>query len=119
VFGPLLVVPIIYLSFILFNLLVVSLSGSRSIILAPDLFFHSARSSFPGHIRQSLDISDLRPNISGPLVLTCLNQVRRTNSGLVRKGVWVVARVVKGRACGSFHKFIRLFYKLSQKLIKF
>jgi hypothetical protein len=50
VFGLLLVVPVIYLNFILSSLLVISLSEPRYIVLAPDLFFRSASSSFPRHI---------------------------------------------------------------------
>jgi hypothetical protein len=46
----LLIVPFISLSSIVFNLQVVSLSGSRFIVLAPDLLFRSVRSRLLGHI---------------------------------------------------------------------
>jgi hypothetical protein len=38
--------------------------------LPPDLLFCYAKFLVPGHIRSSPDISDLRPDISDPTVLT-------------------------------------------------
>jgi hypothetical protein len=46
----LLAVPIISLSFILSSLLIVSLSGRRRIILAPDLLFRCTKFLVTGHI---------------------------------------------------------------------
>jgi hypothetical protein len=73
----LLIVPIIFLSFILSSLLTVSLSGLRRIVLASDLFFRCTKFLVTGlsgpqtrHIYLIPDISDLRPNISGTAVLT-------------------------------------------------
>jgi hypothetical protein len=81
-FRLLLVIPLVSLSSIVFSLQVVSLLGPRFIIFPLDLLFHSARSSLTGHIhpqighiRPSLDISDLMPDISGSIVLIGLNQV--------------------------------------------
>jgi hypothetical protein len=65
-----LVIPVISLSSILSSLSIVSLSGPRRIVLALDLLFHCAKFLVTGYIRASLDISDLRPDISGPIVLT-------------------------------------------------
>jgi predicted acyltransferase len=47
----LLVVPIISLSSILSSLLIVSLSGPRRIVLAPDLLLHCVKFLVTGHIR--------------------------------------------------------------------
>jgi hypothetical protein len=73
----LLVVPAISLSFILSSLLIISLLGTRRFVLAPDLLFRYVnflvtRHIRPqtGHIQASPDISDLRPDISGSIVLT-------------------------------------------------
>jgi predicted acyltransferase len=66
----LLVAPIISLSSILSSLLLVSLSGTRRIVLAPDLLFCYINFLVTGHIQASSNISDLRPNISNPDVLT-------------------------------------------------
>jgi hypothetical protein len=66
----LLVVPVISLSSILSSLLIVSISGARHIVLPPDLLFCYAKFLVTGHIRSSPDISDLRPDISDPTVLT-------------------------------------------------
>jgi hypothetical protein len=78
----LLVIPYISLSSIVFSLQVVSLSGPRFIVLDLDLLFCSTCSYLTEyiwpqarHIRHSLDISDLRPDISRPTILTYLNQV--------------------------------------------
>jgi hypothetical protein len=80
VFMLLLLVPLISLSSIVFSLQVVSLSEPRFIVLTPDLLFHSVCSCLTGHIRPqarhiwlSPNISNLRPNISGPVILTGLN----------------------------------------------
>jgi hypothetical protein len=71
------VVPVISLSSILSSLIIVSLSGPRHIVLAHDLLFRCMKSLVTGHIhpqighiRPSADISDLRPDISDPTVLT-------------------------------------------------
>jgi hypothetical protein len=66
----LLFVPVISLRFILSSLLIVSLSGPRRIVVTLDLLFHCVKFLVTGHIRSSLNISDLRPDISGPVVLT-------------------------------------------------
>jgi hypothetical protein len=66
----LLVVPIISLSSILSSLLIVSLSEPRCIVLAPDLLFRCAKFLVTGLVQPRLDIYDLRPDISDPVVLT-------------------------------------------------
>jgi hypothetical protein len=66
----LLFIPVISLSFILSSLLTVRLSGPKCIILVPDLLFRCTKVLVTGHIGPSPDISDLRPDIFGPVVLT-------------------------------------------------
>jgi hypothetical protein len=68
--------------FHLYSLLIVNLLGPRFIILAPDLLFRCSKFLVIGHIRPQaryirsiLDISDLRPDISDPVVFNYLNQV--------------------------------------------
>jgi hypothetical protein len=70
VYVAFLVISVISLSSILSSLLIVSLSGPRRIILALGLFFCCTKFLVTGHIRPSPDISDLRPDISVPTVLT-------------------------------------------------
>jgi hypothetical protein len=73
VFRLLLVIPVISLSSIVSNLLIVSLSRPRRIILAPDLLFHCSKFLVTGYIQPSMNISDLRPDISVPVVFNYLN----------------------------------------------
>jgi hypothetical protein len=69
----LLVILFISLSSIVFTLQAVSLLGPKFIVQAPNLLFCSAYSCVARHIRPSPDISDLRLDISGSVVLTGLN----------------------------------------------
>jgi hypothetical protein len=71
----LLVAPVISLSSILSSLLIVSLSGPRHIVLAPNQLFSYSKFLVTGHIWPSPDISDPRRDISGPAVFNCLNEV--------------------------------------------
>jgi hypothetical protein len=66
----LLVVLIIYLSFISSSLQIVSLSEPRRIVLASDLLFHCVKFLVIEYIRPSPDIPALRMNIFNPAILT-------------------------------------------------